>query len=75
DNKDLTHLDGKDAIYVTSERYRRKNLVNGTIESMLENHFEQAMLTDSLIINDRKGVTHRKFYFYHCKDYRSKAPQ
>jgi len=75
DNKDLTHLDGKDAIYVTSERYRRKNLVNGTIESMLENHFEQARLTDSLIINDSKGVTHRKFYFYHCKDYRSKAPQ
>ncbi len=71
DNRDLSHLDGQDAIYVTSERYRRKNLRIGSIESMLEKHFESAQLVDSLVIRDRDGDIHRKFYFYDCDNYQN----
>ncbi len=69
DNKDLSHLYGKDAIYITSNRYRRKNLVNGSIEDLLQQHFQTAALTDSLIINDRYGSEIRRFYFYDCNNY------
>lgn len=68
DNSNLSHLEGKNAIYVTSNRYRRKNLRRGSIESMLKTHFAKAHLKDSLVL-EKNGVTHRKFYFYQCEDY------
>lgn len=71
DNKDLSHLNGKDAIYVTSNRYRRKNLKNGSIEELLEKHFQTAILLDSLIVTDRRGDEIRRFYFYNCNNYKN----
>ena len=69
DNKDLSNLDGLNAIYVTSARYRRKNLKNGGIEHLLEQHFQSASLQDSLIVRDHSGKEIRRFYFYNCTDF------
>lgn len=69
DNKDLSHLNGKDAIYVTSDRFRRKNLRSSTIEQLLETHFQTATLLDSLIVKDHRGTEIRRFYFYNCDNY------
>lgn len=69
DNKDLSHLNGKDAIYVTSDRFRRKNLRSSTIEQLLETHFQTATLLDSLIVKDHRGTEIRRFYFYNCENY------
>lgn len=69
DDNNLSHLHGKDAIYVTSERYRRKNLKVTTIEQMLGEYFSSSALIDSVEIKNRCGSVHRKFYFYECKEY------
>lgn len=69
DNKDLSHLDGLDAIYVTSARYRRKNLVSGGIEGQLKRHFDTVILLDSLVVKDKRGIEIRRFYFYDCDNY------
>lgn len=69
DNSDLSHLVGKDAMYVTSSRYRRKNKKReGGIENILNKYFQSVSLTDSLIITN-KGIEIRRFYFYNCNNY------
>ena len=73
DNKDLSHLDGHDAIYVTSARYRRKNLKRGGIEQLLNQHFQTSTLLDSLIVTDHRGSEIRRFYFYDCANYQELA--
>jgi len=70
DNNDLSHLDGLDAIYVTSSRYRRKNQKReGGIKRLLKQHFESVVLLDSLIVKDKRGTEIRRFYFYDCDNY------
>lgn len=70
DNRDLSHLDGLDAIYITSERYRRKNLKSGGIENLLKQHFQTVFLVDSLVVKDKRGIEIRRFYFFDCDNYK-----
>ncbi len=69
DNHDLSHLDGMDALYVTSERYRKKRAKDGPPEEYLLPYFSSVEMIDSLVIYDIDGEEERKFFFYECLDY------
>ncbi len=69
DDQDLSHLEGLDAYYVTSSRYRKKRLREGPVEQLLAPYFSSVKLADSLEIRDRDGDTQRVFYFYDCDNY------
>lgn len=70
DDKDLSHLYGKDAIYVTTSRYQRKQASKGTTVQILSPFFASAQPLDSLILKDSQGEIQRKFYFFECKEYK-----
>jgi len=81
DDDDLSRLNGKDAIYVTTDRFRRKRLKEGTVEQILKPYlnlfrrlkpyFESVIILDSLILKDDEGEVQRRFYFYDCQDYKA----
>lgn len=71
DDKDLTHLYGRDAIYVTTHRYQKKQAFKGTIEQILSPYFNSVQPLDSLILKDSRGLVKRKFYFFECKNYKT----
>jgi hypothetical protein len=70
DDKDIRHLAGKDAIYVTTSRYSKKRRAAGTTEEILSPYFSSVNLLDSLTLSRGNGEELRKFYFYDCKGYR-----
>lgn len=70
DDKDLSHLYGKDAIYVTTSRYQRKQASKGTTGQILAPFFASVQPLDSLILKDSQGEIQRKFYFFECKEYK-----
>ena len=72
DDENLKHLTGKDAIYVTTDRFRRKRAAEGTVEQILAPYFSSVTIKDSLILKNRAGEEQRRFYFYDCQDYRAK---
>ncbi|MDP3452464.1 MAG: glycosyltransferase family 39 protein [Bacteroidales bacterium] len=69
DDDNLSHLWGRDAIYVTTDRFRRKRIKEGTVEQILNPYFSGVHIMDSLILMDSDGDEHRRFYFYHCHNY------
>lgn len=71
DDNDLFWLNGKDAIYVTTDRFRRKRLKEGTVEQILKPYFQSVTIMDSLILKDDKGEEQRRFYFYDCQNYKA----
>ncbi len=71
DDDDLSHLNGKDAIYITTDRFRRKRLKEGTVEQILSPYFKSVTILDSLILKDDEGEVQRRFYFYDCQDYKA----
>lgn len=71
DDNDLSGLNGKDAIYVTTDRFRRKRLKEGTVEQILKPYFLSVTIMDSLILKDDKGEEQRRFYFYDCQNYKA----
>jgi len=71
DDDDLSRLNGKDAIYVTTDRFRRKRIKEGTVEQILKPYFQSVTILDSLILKDHEGEEQRRFYFYDCQDYKA----
>jgi hypothetical protein len=71
DDDDLSHLNGKDAIYITTDRFRRKRLKEGTVEQILKPYFQSVTILDSLILKDDEGEEQRRFYFYDCQSYKA----
>jgi len=73
DDSDLTHLRGRDALYVTTDRVRRKRAGEGTVEQILGPYFSSVTIKDSLILKNRAGEEQRRFYFYDCQGYKGIA--
>lgn len=64
-DKDLEHLKGQTAIYVST--YRRHN---PTPEGkQLEKYFEQIKQLPSVVLKNRKGQVERSFFVYECTGY------
>lgn len=71
DDKDLSHLYGKNAIYVTTSRYQKKQASKGSTVQILAPFFASVQPLDSLILKDSRGQIQRKFYFFECKEYKT----
>ncbi len=69
-DSNLTHLEGKDAIFIDSDK-RFKNLEKkGKVRGDLTPYFESIIEQNPIIIRDSKGKALRKFLVYKCQKYK-----
>ena len=69
-DKDLSMLQGKDAIYITTGKFLKKKAKKGGPEALLAPFFSSVTMVDSLILKNSSGEIQRKFYFFICNDYK-----
>ena len=70
-DKDLSHLEGKDAIFIDSEK-RFKNLEkSGTERKDLMKYFSNVEELEPIIINSKSGKPLRKFLIFKAIDYKN----
>lgn len=74
-DKDISSLVGKDAIYVTTGKFLKKKAKKGGPEALLAPYFNSVTKADSLILKNRSGQIERKFYFFICKQYKGSINQ
>ena len=66
DDADLSPLKGKNALFISSDKYRRKG---ENIQTTLEAYFETVTPLDSIILRDYKDRPRRKFAVFDCNNY------
>lgn len=67
-DRDVQPLAGRDAIYVTSERNKRR-MTNSQVQDVLRSFFTTVIPLDSVVLKNNKGVIQRKFAVFECKGY------
>ena len=66
DDADVSSLEGKNALFITSEKHRRGE---ENIQTTLNEYFKSVTPLDSIILRDEKGQTRRKFAVFECNSY------
>ena len=66
DDADLSSLEGKNALFISSEKHRRGN---ENIQMTLEKYFESVTPLDSIILRDNQNRIRRRFAVFECKYY------
>jgi hypothetical protein len=69
---DLSSLEGKNAIFIDSDKRIKDLNRSKKIPADLEVYFENIEQLDPIIIRNKKGKAMRKFYVYRCENYRNK---
>ncbi len=70
---DLNKLDGKNAIFIDSDKRIKDLKRSKKIPEKLKKYFKIVDQLDPVIIRNKKGKAMRKFYIYKCMDYQSNA--
>jgi hypothetical protein len=70
DDKDLSPLAGKNAIYVSSMLNQKKRSTDEKAENILQRYFTQIQPLDTILLKDTGGNVKRKFIVYRCSNYR-----
>lgn len=73
DDKDLSSLKGKSAIYVTTARFEKKRQKTGGAGKILAPYFASVQPIDSLILKNSSGEILRRFYFFDCSHYKGET--
>ena len=69
---DLSSLEGKNAIFIDSDKRIKDLNRSKKIPADLKVYFENIEQLDPIIIRNKKGKAMRKFYVYRCENYRNK---
>lgn len=70
-DKDLSHLYGKDAIFLDSDTRMKNFEKKNAPRPELEKYFEHVVELDPILIEDSSDKVRRKFFVYRCSNYKS----
>ena len=66
---DISILEEKNAIFIDSDTRFKNNAKKGSLNPLLNKHFEKVTELDPIIIK-KEGKEIRKFWIFYCEKYR-----